>query len=308
MSLEPCPPAWVQHLLREAKAERIDLPDLGCEVEWLEGDGVALLAFRVPDARKLDEKGFGAIVESCYATCHQLLLSRGRRPLRFWNYIPAIGERFDNGLSRYETFNSGRMAVHSEESERAIYATRRVCATGIDVRRSDFALHVLAADHPATPVDNPRQLSPHRYSRRYGPVPPAFARAARLPAALLSLPGVPDAMVSGTASIVGEATRHPADLEAQLTESTLNLASVVEALRGRKPRWAAGAALSAEATDALAHYRSVRLYVRRCEDETRVRDWAGSHFPRVDAAELVGADLCRPDLLVEIEGTVSLRS
>ena len=308
MSLEPCPPAWVQHLLREAKAERIDLPDLGCEVEWLEGDGVALLAFRIPDARKLDEKGFGAIVESCYSTCHQLLLSRGRRPLRFWNYLPAIGERFDNGLSRYETFNSGRMAVRSEESERAIYATRRVCATGIDVRRSDFALHVLAADHPATPVDNPRQLSPHRYSRRYGPVPPAFARAARLPAALLSLPGVPDAMVSGTASIVGEATRHPADLEAQLTETTLNLASVVESLRGRKPRWAAGTALSAEATDALAHYRSVRLYVRRCEDETRVRDWAGSHFPRVDAAELVGADLCRPDLLVEIEGTVSLRS
>ena len=308
MSLEPCPPAWVQHLLREAKAERIDLPDPGCEVEWLEGDGVALLAFRIPDARKLDEKGFGAIVESCYSTCHQLLLSRGRRPLRFWNYLPAIGERFDNGLSRYETFNSGRMAVRSEESERAIYATRRVCATGIDVRRSDFALHVLAADHPATPVDNPRQLSPHRYSRRYGPVPPAFSRAARLPAALLSLPGVPDAMVSGTASIVGEATRHPADLEAQLTETTLNLASVVESLRGRKPRWAAGTALSAEATDALAHYRSVRLYVRRCEDETRVRDWAGSHFPHVDAAELVGADLCRPDLLVEIEGTVSLRS
>jgi hypothetical protein len=44
------------------------------------------------------------------------------------------------------------------------------------------------------------------------------------------------------------------------------------------------------------------------EDQARVSDWAKSHFPRVDAVEILGAALCRADLLVEIEGTVSLGS
>jgi len=306
VTLEPSPPAWIRHLLREAKAESIDVRGPWGAAQWLEGDGIALLAFRAPDARTLDRKGFGETVEACYATCRQLLLSRGRFPLRFWNYVPAMGERFDDGLSRYEIFNSARMAGCPEQDERTSFAVRRVCATAVDVGSSAFALHALAAAEPATPVDNPRQVSPHRYSSRYGPVPPAFARAARVPATLRSLPGIPDAMVSGTASVVGEASRHPADLEAQLTETALNLASAVEALRGRRQAWAVGAALPPEAGEALARYRSVRLYVLRHEDEARVRDWAKAQFPGADAVELLHADLCRPDLLVEVEGTVSL--
>jgi chorismate lyase/3-hydroxybenzoate synthase len=37
----------------------------------------------------------------------------------------------------------------------------------------------LAARHPGTPVENPRQVSAWRYPRQYGPTAPTFARGMR---------------------------------------------------------------------------------------------------------------------------------
>ena len=295
----------MQRLLGEGVRKTADLPDPSYAAEWIGVDGLALLTIAVPGARDLGAKAFGAAIESCYSTCRRLLTGRGLLPLRFWNYLPAIGTRFDNGLCGYEIFNAARLASYGDEGMRGPIGADRVCATAVDLRSVDFVLHVLAAEQAATPVDNPRQVPPHRYSRHYGPVPPAFSRAACMPTALRSLPGLPDAIVSGTASIVGEETRHRGDLGSQLREIALNLASLAEALQGRKQTWPVGTALPSEAREALTRYRSVRLYVPRRNDEARVLDWASSMFPQPEAVELVRADLCRPDLLVEFEGTVS---
>ena len=45
----------------------------------------------------------------------------------------------------------------------------------------DFAVHCLLLSRPGVAVENPRQVPAFRYSARYGPRPPCFARATVVP-------------------------------------------------------------------------------------------------------------------------------
>ena len=50
-----------------------------------------------------------------------------------------------------------------------------------------------------------------------------------------------------------------------------------------------------------SHYDLLRIYVKRSEDIEPVRDYMNVHYPETLKHYLV-ADVCRPELLVEIEG------
>ncbi|EGD02649.1 endoribonuclease L-PSP, partial [Burkholderia sp. TJI49] len=115
-----------------------------------------------------------------------------------------------------------------------------------------------------------------------------FARAAAWPHA----PGAPVLFVSGTASIVGHRTVHAGDVVAQTRETIANLVAVLEqaARQGHGPF-----------TLADLNYR---VYVRDAADgaalaaiERVLREAAGPDL----RALFVHADVCRDDLLVEIE-------
>jgi chorismate lyase/3-hydroxybenzoate synthase len=99
-------------------------------------------------------------------------------------------------------------------------------------------------------------------------------------------------MVGGTASIRGEDSMHETDLGAQMDETLANLASVV------------GAAWSglAEGRAALGRYRQLRAYHRREADRREVEARMQSAFPNLERLELLSAELCRAELLVEVEG------
>jgi hypothetical protein len=97
-------------------------------------------------------------------------------------------------------------------------------------------------------------------------------------------------LVGGTASVRGEDSVHPGRLDLQLQETILNLEAV------------ARAGFDARDADALACYRQIRVYHPRREDETALRRALSARFPALEAIEFVVADLCRPELLVEIEG------
>ena len=128
-------------------------------------------------------------------------------------------------------------------------------------------------------------MSAYRYPSEHGPHSPTFSRAVVYPAG-----GAEMLFVSGTASIVGHRTLHAGDVAAQTRETLANLEAVfAEANRVSRP----GAFAIREA--------SFKVYVRRADDAERVRrevfaalgDGADAHFLR--------ADICRRDLLVEIE-------
>ena len=137
-------------------------------------------------------------------------------------------------------------------------------------------------------VENPRQISSWRYSASYGPRPPCFARAT-----IATLDGTRWLLIGGTASIVGEDSCHEGNVEAQLDETFANLCAVIEAVTPRR-------------ADPLALLDDVRVYVARAEDAGDIAEGVHRRIGGARAIEMALASVCRPELLVEIEGRVRL--
>lgn len=245
------------------------------------GRGLVMASISLDDDGSRDP---APLSETAYRQLYGVLGEPG--PLymvRLWNYLPAINA--GNGdRERYRRFCVGRGTALSEVGidERALCA-----GTAIGTRGNRFRVYCLAAAAPGVHIENPRQVSAYRYPREYGPCSPSFARATALP----RTDGSVALLISGTASVVGHATVHPGDLEAQLGETVDNLDALLDSAARRfgKP--------------ALARFdeRSLlRVYLRRPEAADRVLARLREAWPGARVAVLRG-DICRRDLEVEIE-------
>jgi chorismate lyase/3-hydroxybenzoate synthase len=247
----------------------------------------------------LDEQAFGdgrhcaleATAHAAYSQLFELLRYTGFiHPIRFWNYLPRINVDED-GLERYRHFNVGRHAAFVEARRPTEAAPPAACALGCS--GTALTVMVLAGRIAPTAIENPRQVSAYRYPPQYGPCPPTFSRAVLYrndASALLT--------VSGTASIVGHETLHIGDVAAQIDESLRNVQAVVEAAN----RAAGGPLFS---VDGL----KLKAYVRNAADADTVRRQLQLRLPDTPVP-LVRADICRADLLFEIEaaGSAMLRT
>ena len=202
--------------------------------------------------------------------------------LRIWNYFDAItlGE---GDSERYRQFCVGRVQGLGDVDTRTLPA-----ATAIGSRDGRRVLQVywLAAREPGLPLENPRQVSAYRYPREYGPQSPSFARALLPPS-----PRVP-LLLSGTASIVGHASQHADSLRAQLDETLTNLDSLLGAARERAPT------LSPH----LDGTSRLKVYVRDATDADAVAAQLEARLGTRVPWLMLHADVCRRELLVEIEG------
>ncbi len=208
--------------------------------------------------------------------------------LRVWNYLDAITDG-DDDAERYRQFCVGRVRGLGPVDTGTLPA-----ATAIGCRDGRRVLQVywLAAREPGLPLENPRQVSAYHYPRQYGPQSPSFARAL-LPPASADMP----LMLSGTASIVGHASRHLDSLHAQLDETLANLDSLITAARAHRP----GLPSRLDASSRLKVY--VRDAADGAEVERHLRTRLGADVPLL----LLHADVCRRELMVEIEGMHGLR-
>ena len=280
-----------------------DTTDLGWRIRRLRGPALDLISIRVPNAVDLDAPSFESV---CHGVYLRLLMEVGRRqdrhPIRWWNLIPHILQPLGTFEHRYMAFNSGRYRALSETCRRGGPEAPHpdpATASGVGHHGRDLMVHCLAADRRGASVENPRQIPAYRYSARYGPLPPCFARATRLPA------NVPDAetsaepekapwlLVGGTASVLGEKSAHVGNLDRQLEETLANLAAVARVGLGER---------SATGPDgALRTYRHLRVYFVDPGDREILQRRLRRRLPEA-RVEMLRADLCRPDLLVEIEG------
>lgn len=196
--------------------------------------------------------------------------------LRLWNYFDSITEG-EGDDERYRRFSVGRA--------RGLGVLDHYPAATAVGRRSGGPLQVyfLAAAAPGLPIENPRQVSAYRYPRQYGPQPPSFARG-------MLAEGLP-LMISGTASIIGHATTHAGRMDAQLAETLANLDSLLAVAREH----------DATLSPALGAGSVIKAYLRDPADAPSVRVHLAKHLPDVEPLLLV-ADLCRRDLLIEIDG------
>jgi chorismate lyase / 3-hydroxybenzoate synthase len=281
MPLTPVPPHWVEELLEscelgKARNGGVDVRTLG---------PVAHATTRIRDAVDLDAAVLREEVASAYRAVIESLEKIGRHPARFWNFIPDIGERIVDGLDRYMVFNAGRHDAYSDQCG-ALGTASAVGITG-----ADLFIHCLALDAPGTPIENPRQTPAWQYSARYGPLPPCFSRAV-----IVELAGRRTLLIGGTASVVGEDSRHAGQFDEQLEETLLNLEALIRTADRNSP----------DGSTALHRLVDLRAYVTSPAEAERVREVLASRCPRARNVAVALAQVCRPELLVEIEGIAEL--
>jgi chorismatase len=208
---------------------------------------------------------------------------------RIWNVVGDINQPNAAGLEIYRDFCQGR--AEAFDTWPGVWTTHLCAATGIGAVGGGVGFYGVASkSRRPTHVENPRQMPAYQYPPQYGPRSPSFARASYLPAADGESGGT--LYVSGTASVIGHATVHPGDLTGQLTTTLDNLRHLLAAVRVDN----APAALT------LDSLRMIKVYVRHESDIPVVRKWCGEAFSPTAAIRYLNVDICRADLLVEIEG------
>ena len=218
-----------------------------------------------------------------YSRIFDFIDSRGYgHLLRVWNYFPQINADAD-GLERYVRFNVGRHEAFAAKGRVIGTDTPAACALGS--RGTHLVIYFLAAKQAGQRVENPRQISPFHYPAQYGPRSPAFARAM-----LMQTAGKPLLFISGTASIVGHETLHIGNAPAQARETVANILAVIAQAQ------LAGLDSSGSNANLL-----LKIYLRRPDDLTMVRNCLIQAFGPAANALYLQADICRSDLLLEVE-------
>ena len=264
-------------------------------IDDLPGECFTLVTARVADVPDLSPRRFEQLTFEAYVSiAEQLAAGSHQHPVRFWNHVPFITDPADAGRDNYMVFNAGRFRAFSDWYGSPARFERDVAtasATGHWGR--DLVVHCLATDIAGAAINNPRQVAPYHYSQRFGPLPPCFARATKLePSGLL--------LVGGTASVRGEDSVHVDDLASQCRETYVNLAALVSAAIGKK------LTPSVKLPRLLACFRDLRVYYPDRTHEREIEHSIRENFPGLRHLEMLHADLCRAELLVEIEGVADL--
>jgi len=203
--------------------------------------------------------------------------------LRMWNYLPEIN-RDEHGSERYRQFNRARRRTW-RACGRALEGNVPAASVLGSPLLSPVVVYFLAGLTAPTFVENPRQVSAYHYPRDYGAHRPSFSRATLLRQTRgLAL------FISGTASIVGHRSLHVGDAAAQTREILTN----IEALLAEANRVACG-------TRFQLGTLACKVYVRRPSDLPLVQAELDGALGKTARVVYLQADICRQDLLVEIE-------
>lgn len=239
----------------------------------------------------LDLRNFDDVETASRVAYEELQEFLGRSPhpwpLKIWNFIPGInlGQGDDE---RYRKFCVGRAKALAEG-----YGDQppMPAATAIGGPADDPALQVyfLAGALPGLNVENPRQVNAWQYPRRYSPRSPLFSRGT-----IMQVGDARQFLISGTASVIGHETHHDNATD-QISESIRNVNSVLSEgrrlLGGKQPRLGDGGVM--------------RVYVRQPGDLDEIRSTLEQIVPHDLPRIYLNGDVCRSDLLTEVDGIVT---
>jgi enamine deaminase RidA (YjgF/YER057c/UK114 family) len=218
--------------------------------------------------------------------------------IRTWLYLGNITGA-EKHTTRYLELNSARTDFYRDrkfftgllppEWKKPVFPA----STGIGMKGSEMSLGGIAlkserSDIVLFPLENPKQTAAYDYAHEYGPDSPKFSRAMAIVAGELVT-----TFISGTASITASDTRHADNFERQ-TQQTLDNIQVLIASDNFQQHGFPG--MGATLDDlALA-----RVYLKRPEDYRQARAICQQRMGKLPTIYVV-SDICRPELLVEIE-------
>lgn len=218
--------------------------------------------------------------------------------VRTWIYINQITEPFHD-LQRYQELNRARSDFYrgipfgSKLPPPCPIGIIYPASTGIGTRGDRIHLAAIALetrrpDVFILPLENPRQTPAYDYQAHYSPQSPKFSRAMAIVQGRFAA-----FLVSGTASIVDSKTVHPGDPVKQTEQTIDNIEKLIA------PENLARLGLPGTGAT-LRDVAKLRVYVKHLHDYEACRSVVERRLPRVPAIYLC-ADVCRTDLLVEIE-------
>lgn len=211
----------------------------------------------------------------CYSALLKFIKSSPHPELvRFWNYVPNINHGAGDA-ENYKRFCTGRLRAFSEQG---FNDSDFPAASAVGHYQQGLTVCAFSAARSTTHHANPRQVDAFKYPREYGPSSPSFARASTI-----ELNDNRLCFISGTASILGHSSVHRGDLRLQLYTTNDNILYLLKETGFKRQ-----------------HIQTLRVYLRHQEDEQQCKQIVQELF--LDATIiLLHADICRSDLLMEIE-------
>lgn len=218
--------------------------------------------------------------------------------VRQWNYIENIVgvTSMEHGLKQnYQIFNNVRSEYYNTSSFKSGYPA----ATGIGMNVGgviiDFIAISYSKDLTVHSIKNPQQIDAHKYSEEVligknsdKKTSPKFERAK-----VLSNSTANEVFISGTAAILGQNTIH----QQAIIDQTITTIKNINNLISFDNLKANGVSISKDIKDPSY----IRIYVKNKDDIPEVRKICNEYFNSVPALYLV-SDICRDNLMVEIEG------
>jgi len=192
----------------------------------------------------------------------------------FWNNLPSINLG-DGDEEIYKLFCTGRLNGFHKNN---IAQQNFPAASAVGHYKDDLLIYVLASKNKAENHKNLLQVEAFQYPRQYGKTSPSFARASSITSNDKTL-----FFISGTASILGHETLHEGDLLKQIDVTEKNITHLLEQTN--------------KTTDNI---QTMKVYIRHPEDLAATQEKLDNLFPRAEKIYL-HADICRSDLLIEIE-------
>lgn len=226
--------------------------------------------------------------------------------VRQWNYVENIAhvDDIEDSMQNYQIFNDVRAKYYDRGTFRYGYPA----ATGIGMTTGGVIIGFIAISESdqvkVSPIRNPRQIDAHSYSEGVlmgkdtgimaGKCTPKFERGK-----MVTFDGKTYLYVSGTASIVGEKTMHPDDVKKQTVTTIDNIFE----LFSQENQGTLGLSFDL----AEIEFSHLRVYVKHKEDIPAVKAICEEKL-NFRSFLYLESDICREELLVEIEGIFSIRS
>jgi len=204
--------------------------------------------------------------------------------VRIWNYVPGINQHGPE-LENYQSFCMGR----AEQFSCTGLPLPAASAVGVDGDKLVVAF--VATRHPVAYWENPEQIPAYQYPIQYGPRSPSFSRASEVRTA--NQTGV---YISGTASIKGHLSVHVGNLEQQWNTTLDNIRIMKETVLASE--------IGRLGTSFL---EETCIYLRREEDLDSVLGLLDQSPETTQRLTILKSDICRADLLIEIETHQPLR-
>jgi len=240
--------------------------------------------------------------ERAFETALNILKEEGlsiQHIIRQWNYIEDIAIVEDpEAPQNYQDFNDVRATYYDQVQFDQGYPA----ATGIGQDTGGVIIGFIALSESdiisIKPIMNPGQIDAHQYSEvvlegnSVQKCTPKFERAK-----LVSIGEGNYIYVSGTASILGEKTVHVGDVEKQ----TLTTIDNIKRLFSKKNQEQLGLNFDV----AKISFSHLRVYVKYKKDIPAVQKVCDAEL-NCKSSLFLESDVCREDLLVEIEGVFTV--